>query len=214
VQIEQLRAWCALLAGRIESASSLGATTLDMAERGGNPDAICEAIEVGAYAALARGETALAGELFVRMTTQARDHELPSLPLALVGLAIVSALRGDLAVARSCRDEFLGQDHIPTLIAALGQLACAFVDFADGDADKAAAASTDVLVSTKLSGETYAHVLSLELLAASIASKEPERARNLLAAADQLRAEVGATAWPLEPYRHVALRTLGDLDPV
>jgi predicted ATPase/DNA-binding SARP family transcriptional activator len=214
VQIEEVRAWCALCAGRIESAASLGATALDMAERSGNPELICGAIEVPAYAALARGETALAGELFVRMITQARDHELPMLPYALLGLAIVSALRGDLPVARSCRDEFLGQDHIPTEIAALGHLACAFVDFADGDPDKAAAAATDVLESTKLTGETYAHVLSLELVAACTASKDPRQARNLLAAADQLRTEVGAIAWPLEPYRHVALRTLGDLDGV
>jgi predicted ATPase/DNA-binding SARP family transcriptional activator/tetratricopeptide (TPR) repeat protein len=214
VQIEELRAWCALFSGRIESAASLCTTTLDMAERTGDPDLICDAIEVAAYAALARGETALAGELFVRMVTQARDHDLLELPYALVGLAIVSALRGDLAVARSCRDEFLGRDHIPTEIAAHGHLACAFVDFADGDADKAAAAATDVLELTKLSGQTYAHVLSLELVAACTASNDPRRARNLLAAADHLRTEVGAIAWPLEPYRHVALRTLGDLDPV
>jgi len=208
VQIEESRAWCALLAGRIEFAASRAATTLDMAERSEDPDLICYAIEIAAYAALARGEVALAGELFVRMVSQARDHELLVLYRALTGLAIVSVLRGDLTVARSCRDEFRSCEHIPPLAITHGRLACALVDLADGDADKAAAAASEMLEYTKLRGETHAHVCSLELLAASTAASNPQRARDLLADAAEQRRTTGAVAWPLDPYRHVALRTL------
>jgi hypothetical protein len=199
-----------LMAGRIELAATRAATTLDMAERSEDPDLIGHAIEVAAYAALARGETALAGELFDRMATLAREHELPMLSYALIGLAIVSALRGDLSVARSCRDELHSRQYATIEMEALGRLACALVDLADGDADNAAAAASEVLHDTELRGQTYLHLLSLELLAASTASRDPRRARDLLAAADQQRAAVGAIAWPLDPYRHVALRILED----
>ena len=54
----------------------------------------------------------------------------------------------------------------------------------------------------------YFHVLGTELLAASIAATDPMGARQLLGAADDERRAVGAGAWPLEPYRDAALRTL------
>ena len=56
----------------------------------------------------------------------------------------------------------------------------------------------------------YFHVLGTELLAASIAATDPMGARQLLGAADDERRAVGALAWPLEPYRDAARRTLAN----
>jgi hypothetical protein len=72
----------------------------------------------------------------------------------------------------------------------------------------AAAAITDVVADAELLGQPYAHLLALELLAATVASDDPERAQELQTAAHEERAAVGASAWPCEPYRQVAARTL------
>jgi hypothetical protein len=156
----------------------------------------------------------VAAELFVRMLAVAREHEYATKTEALVGLAIVSVVRGDLNLARSCRDELrcrqqskrwtYGPD-IPS-----SRLACAFVDLADGDADRAAAAASDVLAEAERQHQPYAHLLSLELVAASVAANDPQRAKDLLAVAAAERTAIGAPAWPLEPYRDAALRTLDD----
>ncbi len=208
MRIEHERAWCALMAGRVESAASWAASALDMAERSEDTDLIAHAVEVAAYAALARGETALASELFVRMETFTREHDLTHLSAALTGLAIVSALSGEITVARSCRDELLSRQLGTAETLLQRRLACAFVDLVDGDATGAAAVAREVVADAELDGRPYAHLLGLELLAASVASGDPRRARELLAAASEERTAVGARAWPLEPYRHVAARTL------
>ena len=93
------------------------------------------------------------------------------------------------------------------------RLACAFVDLVSGATDKAANAAIDVARRRRtVRGQLYLHVLSLELVAASIASSDPQHARDLITAADQQRTAVGAIAWPLDPYRHVALRALDSLN--
>ena len=82
------------------------------------------------------------------MVASAREHELTTQIDALVGLAIVSVLRGDLTLARSCRDELRSHQHgtqSAEIERTLARLACAFVDLADGDADRAAEAGAEVL---------------------------------------------------------------------
>ena len=173
--IEVERAWCALIAGRIESSSTRAVAALDLAERSGNSDLICHAIEVGAWVALARGETELARQLLVRALSVAAEHELPMRPYGLMGLAIVSALMNDVDVARSCRDELNGRDYVIWEMDADRRLACAFVDLVSGATDKAANAASDVADDAKVRGQLYLHVLGLELGAASIASSDPQR---------------------------------------
>jgi hypothetical protein len=207
-QLEHELAWCALLGGRIESATSRAASAIDMAERTGDPDLTAHAIEVAANVALARGETALAHELFVRTLTVAAEHDLPMYPYALIGVAVVSALSGDVAVACRYRDELEAQSISSSEMEVYRRSTSAFVDLVSGDADKAASVASDVARETEIRGQIYLHLLSLELLAASVANTDPSRARKLLASADEQRAAVGATPWPLDPYRHVALQTL------
>jgi predicted ATPase/DNA-binding SARP family transcriptional activator len=210
--IELGHAWCDLTAGRVDSAATRAATTLELAERLEDLHLVGHAVGVAGMAALARGESALAGEIFVRMLALVREHELPMVGEALIGLAVVSVLRSDLTVARSCRDEFRRQPQRKRWPAAddiaHARLACAFVDLADGDGEGAAAVASAVLANAELHREPYARLRSLELLAASIAAGDPQRARELLAAAAEQRTAIGATAWPLEPYRHVALLAL------
>ncbi len=208
VVINQELAWCALLSGRVELAATRAATNVEMAERTENPDLIAHAIEVAAYAALARGESQVASGLFGQAADVGRVHELSMFPYCLVGLAIASVLTGDLVKARSCRDELRTRADTSADMAAQTSLACAFVDLAQGNADKAAASASEVLTASELLGQRYVQVLGLELLAASIAASNPTRARELLAVAVGQRAEIGARAWPLDPYRHVALSTL------
>ena len=208
MMIEQIHAWNALMRGQIESAASRAASALDMAERSENTDLVVGAVEVAAYAALAQGQAAVARQLFVRMVAFAREHELPHLSDALAGLATVSALGGDLTVARSCRDELRGRPEGRAETLLHNRLRCALVDLADGNVGQATVAATDLVADADLVGEPYAHLLALELLAASVATDDPRRARELLAAADEERTAVGATAWPFEPYRQLAARTL------
>jgi predicted ATPase len=212
IMIEQMRAWNSLMWGQIESAASSAAATLDMAEQSENTDLLAGAVEVAAYASLAQGETELSRQLFVRMVAFAREHELPHLSDALAGLATVSALGGDLTVARSCRDELRGRPEGRAETLLHNRLRCAFVDLAAGDIGRATIAATDVVADADRSGEPYAHLLALELLAACVATDDPQRARALLAAADEERTAVGAKAWPFEPYRQVAARTLDGPD--
>ena len=91
------------------------------------------------------------------------------------------------------------------------RLAAAFVDLAEGDTVRAVEIATQVRIEAAQLVMPYFHVLGTELLAASIAATDPVRARQLLAAADDERREVGARAWPLEPYRDTALLTLESL---
>ena len=163
--------------------------------------------------AFARGETELARQLLVRALSVAAEHELSMRPYSLMGLAIVSALMNDVAVARSCRDELNGRDYVTWEMDADHQLASAFVDLVSGAADKAANAATEVAHEATVRGQLYLRVLGLELGAASIASSDPESAaRDLITAADQQRAAVETIAWPLDPYRHVAFRELNSLN--
>ena len=52
VEIELSRAWCSLLAGRLDVAAVRAATTLDLAEQTGDTDLIAHAIEIAALAAV------------------------------------------------------------------------------------------------------------------------------------------------------------------
>ena len=74
-------------------------------------------------------------------------------------------------------------------------LACGFVHVADGQPAVAAALARTVLSRADNLGQPCAHVHGLELLAASIATDNPRRARELLASADEERSETGAHAW-------------------
>ena len=209
INTELIRTLLALKTGNVDSASEYAAKTLDMAERSEDPDLIHGAVLNAAMAALARGETALARELCVRTVAIAREHDLRTEALAVAGLAIVSVLLGDLDLARKCRDEIVSQPPATRwLEIADGRLACSFVDLADGDADGAERGASEVLADAEREENPYVHLLSLELIAASVAATDPPRARELLDAADGERSAMGATAWPLEPYRHVALQTL------
>jgi hypothetical protein len=213
VHVELLHARCDLMAGRVEAAATRASTTMELAERTEDLDLVAHAVDVAGKAALASGATALADEIFARMVALAREHELSLLGEALTGLAVVAVLRGDLAVARSCRADLhrkqLNNRWLVADIIAHAHLACAFVDLADGDAQAAAAMA--VLVDAERHEQLYVRVLSLELLAACVAASDSQRATELLTAADEQRAAIGATAWPLEPFRHVALRTLEGL---
>ena len=88
------------------------------------------------------------------------------------------------------------------------RLAAAFVDLAEGDTGRAVEIATVVRAEAAPLGMPYYHVLATELLAAGTAAADPIGARQLLAAADDERRAIGARAWPLEPYRDAALRTL------
>ena len=81
-------------------------------------------------------------------------------------------------------------------------------NLADGDVDRATVAATGVLADADDAGEPYVHLLAVELLAASVARDDPQRARGLLTAADDERRAIGAIAWPFEPYRQFAAHTL------
>jgi predicted ATPase len=216
IKIEMQRAMCALLAGRVELVGAPAARALEMAEQSGDPEWIAQAGGVAATGALARGEIALAEQLWIRLVALARENDLSTRIDSLGELAVVSALQGDLSVARSCRDEL--RSHLPgtqwtKIERALARLACSFVDLADGDADMAAEASAEVLADAERHNMPLIRALSLELIAASIASTDPQHARELLAEADQERIAIGAIAWPVQPYRDAALRTLEALAP-
>jgi hypothetical protein len=71
-----------------------------------------------------------------------------------------------------------------------------------------ASEATDVVAAADRLGYRYVKVLGTELLAAAVARDDPARARDLLAAASDERTAIGATPWPLEPYRDAALHTL------
>ena len=206
VQIEIDRTWCALTAGRVDAAVALAAGSLDSAQQTGNPDLIATAIEVAAHAALARGDREVAHELFVRMLAFAREHDLQTIPEALTGLAIVAVVRGDLSTAGAARDELRGHEHFGSdELRAYRRLACAFVDRAQGDTVRAASEATEVTAVADRLGYRYVKVLGTEVLAAAVARDDPARARELLAAASDERTAIGATPWPLEPYRDAAL---------
>ena len=137
----------------------------------------------------------------------AREHDLPSIPDALAGLAIVAVVRGDLSIAGAARDELRSRQHIGSdEQIALRRLACAFVDQAQGDTVLSASEATDVVAVADRLGYRYVRVLGTELLAAAVASDDPARARELLVTASDERTAIGATPWPLEPYRDAALR--------
>ena len=197
------------MAGRVDAAVALAAGTLDSAQQTGNPDLVADAIEVAAQAALASGDEEVAHELFVRTLAFAREHDLPSIPDALAGLAIVAVVRGDLSTAGAARDELRSHQHVAaTRCVAYRRLACAFVDQAQGDTVRSASEATDVIAVADRLRYRYLKVLGTELLAAAVASDDPARARELLAAASDERTAIGATPWPLEPYRDAALRTV------
>jgi predicted ATPase len=207
VGIETDRTWCALMAGRVDAAITLAAGSLDSAQQTGSLDAVACATEVAAYAALASGDVEVAHELFVRVLTLAREHDLPSTPEALAGLATVAVVRGDLSTAATARDELrgnLGSDHLRPY----RQLVCAFVDQARGDTVRSVSEATDVVAAADRLGYRYLRVLATEVIAAAVASDDPARARELLDVAGDERAAIGATPWPVEPYRDAALRTL------
>lgn len=209
IHLQEERAWCALSAGRIDKAARHAASALDQAEQSGNVDLIAHAIEIAGLAAMANGDIEVAGELLARMVALCREHDLTNLADGLAGMAIVSVLRGDLAAARLCLAELRGRRHTGT-VASLPyrRLACAFVDLADGDARVAAATAAEIRAETQQLGQPYLHILSTELLAASIATDEPAAARELLESATDQRQAIGALAWPLEPYRNAALQSL------
>jgi predicted ATPase/class 3 adenylate cyclase len=209
VQIELDRTWCALMMGRVDAAVTLAAETLDSAEQTGNADLIEHAIEVAARAALASGDVEVAHELFVRTLAFAREHDLPSTPDALAGLAIVAVVRGDLSTAGAARDELRSQQHFGSEeLRAYRRLACGFVDQAQGDPVRSASEATDVVAVAERLQYRYVKVLGTELLAAAVASAHPARAHELLAAASVERTAIGATPLPLEPYRDAALRAV------
>jgi predicted ATPase len=206
VQIEVDRTWCALNAGRVDAAVALTAGLLDSAEQTGNPDPIALAIEVAAYAALASGDAEVAHELFVRTLAFAREHDLPHIPDALAGLAIVAVVRGDLSTAGAARDELRSHQHVGSdEMVAYRRLACAFVDQAQGNTVLAASEAIDVVAVADRLGYRLISIVATELLAAAVARDDPARARQLLAAASDERMAIGATPWPLEPYRDAAL---------
>ena len=159
-------------------------------------------------AALASGDEEVAHELFVRELAFAREHDLPHIPDALAGLAIVAVVRGDLSTAGAARDELRNHPHVggSDEMLAYRRLACAFVDQAQGDTVLAASEATDVVAVADRLGYRLLRVVGTELLAAAVASDDPARARELLAAASDERTAIGATPWPLEPYRDAALR--------
>ena len=209
VENEIDRAWNALAAGRIDAAIALAAGSLDSAQQTGHADLVAHAIEVGAQAALASGDEEVAHELFVRTLAFAREHDLPSVPEALTGLALVATVRGDLSTAGAARDELRGHQHVGSdELVAYRRLACAFVDQARGDTAPSASEATDVIALADRLGYRYIKVLGTELLAAAVAGDDPARARELLAAASDERTAIGATPWPLEPYRDAALRSV------
>jgi hypothetical protein len=210
VQIEIDRTWDALMTGRVDTAAALAAETLDSAQQTRNVDLVSHAIELAAHTALANGDAAVAHELFVRMLAFAREHDLPSTPDALAGLAIVAVVRGDLSTAGVARDELRSHQYVGgnDELRAFRRLACGFVDQAQGDTVLSATEATDVVAAADRLGYRYVRVLGTELLAAAVAREEPRRARELLAAASDERIAIGATPWPLEPYRDAALRTV------
>jgi hypothetical protein len=167
------------------------------------------AIEVDAHAALASRDVEVAHERLVRTLAFAREHDLPGTPDALGGLAIVAVVRGDLSTAGAARDELRSHLHVGSEeLRAYRRLACAFVDQATGDTVRSASEATDVIAVADRLQYRYVEVLGTELLAAAVARDDPARARGLLAAASDERTAIGATPWPLEPYRDTAPRPM------
>jgi predicted ATPase len=208
IQIEYERTWNALTTGRVDAAVALAAEVLESARQTGNTDLVADGMEVAAHAALARGDPEVADALFVRMLAFAREHELPMVSEALTGLAIVAVVRGDLGTAGAARDELRRRQHTDGSeeLRAHRRIACAFVDQALGENALAASEATDVIASADRLGYRYIKLLGTELLAAAVAGAYPARARELLAAASDERTAIGASPWPLEPYRDAALR--------
>ena len=138
----------------------------------------------------------------------AREHDLPNIPDMLAGLAIVATVRGDLSTAVAAHDELRGRQRVggSDEMRAYRRLACAFVDQAQGDTVFSASEATDVVAGAERLHYRYVKVIGTELLAAAVARDDPARALELLAAASDERTAMGATPWPLEPYRDAALR--------
>jgi hypothetical protein len=90
-------------------------------------------------------------------------------------------------------------------------LARAFVDLASGEVERATANAVANLRDANARGDAYIGVLSTELLAACLAGTDAAAARAHLAAADRTRPAIGARRWPLQPFRHAAQRSLGDV---
>ena len=73
---------------------------------------------------------------------------------------------------------------------------------------RSASEATDVIAIADRLQYRYVKVLGTELLAVVVATDDPTRARELLAAASDERTAISAAPSPLEPYRGAALRTL------
>ena len=122
---------------------------------------------------------------------------------------VVAVVRGDLSTASAARDELRSHQHLGSdELRAYRQLACAFVDLAQGDTGLSASEATDVVAVADRLAYRYIKLLGSELLAAAVARDDPARARKLLAAASEERTAIGTPPWPLEPYRDAALRAV------
>jgi len=209
LNIKLRRTGLALTRGQVDSASEHAASALDLAERSEEPEFVNSAVLAAAWVALARGEIALAEELCTRTVDQAREHDLFGEMHALVALAIVSVVHGDLALASKCGDGIQEQPLGKSWFGVTDvRLASSFVALAVGEVDRAEDVTMQVLADADREGMPYLRVVSLEMLAAVKASSDPSRAWQLLEDADRMRTAIGAAAWPFEPYRYVALRTL------
>ena len=87
--------------------------------------------------------------------------------IALMGLAIVSALMDDVAITRSCRDELSGRDYVIWEMDADRRLGVRVCRPRQWSIDKAAYAASGVADDAKVRGQLYLHLPSLELVAAS-----------------------------------------------
>ncbi|MGI9052473.1 MAG: hypothetical protein ACR2HQ_07485 [Ilumatobacteraceae bacterium] len=208
VHVQLVQTWCALLRGRVDDATILAVATMDVAERSENPDLIAHAIEGAAFAAMARGELELASELFGRMEGLAREHDLVHLVDALSGLCVVAVLRGDHDAAARHRDQQRAHRDGHVTHMAGRRLASAAVDLATDEVERAEQVTAGVLVSTERIGQRHAHAQAMELAAAIRAGTDRQAAVRLLATADDERAAIGATPWPLDPYRELARRAI------
>jgi hypothetical protein len=88
------------------------------------------------------------------MLAFAREHDLPSTPDALAGLAIAAVVRRDLSTAGAARDELRSHQHVggDEELRSYRLLACAFVDQAQGDTVLSASEATDVVAVADASG--------------------------------------------------------------
>jgi hypothetical protein len=202
--IEGLRGMCALVAGRIDVAAKQAVTMLALAEQGAHVDLLAHALELAAYAELAEGRLAIAQELFQRLESVSREHEIDNIRDAFTGLAIVTVLTGDPSTARRCRTELQRRPERFATMAAYRYLACGYTYLADGDTSRAQAAVDHATAIANNLGQRYARILAVELAAAITANDDAEQTRRYLAMADRERHTIGASPWPLQPYRHTA----------